>query len=79
MAYEVKFKSSVRKDLKNIDREVAARIIDTVLEKLSANPFMGEPLRGKFKGMYKYRVPCWKLQGDICRRRKRSMDFKNWP
>ena len=56
MAYEVKFKSSVRKDLKNIDREDASRIIDNVLEKLSANPFMGEPLRGKFKGMYKYRI-----------------------
>ena len=61
MVYEVKFKSSVRKDLKNIDREEADRIIDAVLEKLSADPYIGEPLRGKFKGMYKYRIGSYRV------------------
>ena len=56
MAYEVKFKNSVRRDLKNIGKEDAKRIINTVLEKLSTDPYFGELLHGKFKGMYKYRA-----------------------
>ena len=50
------YKSSVKKDLKNIDREEVNRILDNIESKLSQNPHLGEPLSGKFKGLYKYRI-----------------------
>ena len=56
MEYKIQFKGSVKKDLKNIDKDDIKRIFANIEEKLSKDPYLGEPLYGKFKGLYKYRV-----------------------
>ena len=56
MGYKVEYKSSIAKDLKKIEKSDVVRILDTLEEKLSANPNSGAPLKGQYKGLYKLRV-----------------------
>ncbi len=56
MAYEVEYKSSVVHDFKKIDKNTAKRIIDKLEKELSQDPDSGTPLKGQFKGLYKFRV-----------------------
>jgi len=46
----------VRRDLKNLDKSVVMRILESIEKNLSENPYIGKPLTGKYKGLYKYRV-----------------------
>jgi mRNA interferase RelE/StbE len=52
----VEYKSSVAKDLKKMGRKSAKRIIGELEKTLSADPDRGVPLKGRFKGLLKYRV-----------------------
>ena len=57
MKVEIEYKISVyKKDLKNIDRKDALRVIDKLEVELKKNPDKGIPLKGKFKGLFKLRV-----------------------
>ena len=56
MAYEIEYKASVVRDLNKLDRGVAERILRELEEVLSENPDCGVPLKGQFKGLFKYRV-----------------------
>ncbi len=56
MSCRVKYKSSVFRDLKNLDRKAAARILDAIEGELAVNPELGKALTGGFKGLYSYRV-----------------------
>lgn len=61
MTCEIKYKSSVVKDLKQLDRKVAQRILQKIEENLGKNPDIGTPLSGKFKGLFKYRVGDYRI------------------
>ena len=61
MAYKVEYKSSVARDLKNIDKRTAKRIIDKLESELSEDPDCGVPLKGQFKGLYKYSVGNYRI------------------
>ena len=57
MAYEVVWHTQVRKDLKAIPSEDAARIIAQVRTRLAEDPSgAGKPLSGGFKGLMRFRV-----------------------
>lgn len=56
MVYKVLYKSSVRKDLKKIERSAITRILQSIEESLSVNPYAGKRLTGKYEGLYSYRV-----------------------
>ena len=56
MPSEIRYKSSVARDLKQIAPSDKQRILDKIRETLSTDPRAGEPLRGEFEGMYKMRV-----------------------
>ena len=56
MGYKIRYKSSVRRDLKNLDKSVVMRILESIEKNLSENPYIGKPLTGKYKVLYKYRV-----------------------
>jgi mRNA interferase RelE/StbE len=53
---EIRYKSSVARDLKQIEPGDKQRILGQIREVLAANPLGGEPLRGEFEGLYKLRV-----------------------
>lgn len=56
MAYEIEYKSSISRDLKKIDKSQIGRLLDRLEEALGEDPNAGSPLKGKYQGLYKYRV-----------------------
>ena len=56
MAYKVLYKTSVRKDLKRIDKKEVVKILNVSEGKLSESPKAGKRLTGEFTGLYSYRV-----------------------
>ena len=56
MAYRVTYKASVTGDLKKIDKSQARKLVAGLEEKLGKNPDLGEPLKGEFHGLFKYRM-----------------------
>jgi len=56
LTYKVEYKQSVIKDLRNIDKSTARRIVEKIESELGENPDKGTPLSGQFSGLYKYRI-----------------------
>jgi mRNA interferase RelE/StbE len=60
LAYKIAFKGSVLKDLRNIDKKGAERILSHIEKDLVEKAATYPVLSGKFAGLRKYRV------GDYC-------------
>jgi mRNA interferase RelE/StbE len=58
---EIRYKASVAKDLKKIGREDRNRILSKIERDLIQDPDRGEKLKGKFKGLLKYRVGDYRI------------------
>lgn len=56
MAFNFQYKRSVAKDLKNLDKADARRVLDKLERELKKNPDAGEQLKGKFSGLLRLRV-----------------------
>ena len=56
MVYKVSYKASVEKDLRRIDRQTTTRLLKKLEAELSKDPSVGEPLKGEFEDLFKYRV-----------------------
>lgn len=56
MAFEIQYKRSVVKDLRNLDKVEAKRVIDKLEKELKTDPDAGEQLKGKFAGLLRLRV-----------------------
>ena len=52
----IQYKSSVEKDLRRIDKSTARRLLAKLEHDLAQNPGAGEPLKGEFEGLFKFRV-----------------------
>ncbi len=61
MQTKIEYKSSVFNDLKKIRMPEAARIMDKLEKDLRSDPNKGEPLKGKFKGMFKFKVGDYRI------------------
>ena len=61
MPVNVNYKKSVFSDLKKIGIQESTRIMEKIETVLSDNPDKGEPLRGKYKGMFKLRVGDYRI------------------
>lgn len=56
MAYNIHYKNSVARDLKNLDKVEAKRVIDKLERELKKDQDAGEQLKGKFTGLSRLRV-----------------------
>ena len=56
MVYKIEYKSSVRRDLKLIDKKIVGNILSKISETLSTSTKSGESLHGEFTGLYKLRL-----------------------
>jgi mRNA interferase RelE/StbE len=66
LAYNVTYKASVEKDLKNIDKKQAKRILDAIDNDLADAPRKkGEPLCGEFEGHWKFVVRPYRVIYEI--------------
>jgi len=52
----IEYKSSVSRDLRQLDKQTASKILSHVDEILGHNPGVGERLHGEFAGLLKFRV-----------------------
>jgi len=56
LAYRIAYKKSVGRDLKNLSKAEAQRILDQIEAELSCKPDASPVLKGRFAGLRKYRV-----------------------
>ncbi|MBU1672805.1 MAG: type II toxin-antitoxin system RelE/ParE family toxin [Actinobacteria bacterium] len=56
MAFSVRYKRFVARDLKNLDKADAKRVLDKIERELKKDPGAGEQLKGKFSGFLRLRV-----------------------
>jgi len=61
LVYKIKFKESVFKDLAKFPKEEARRILDKIDNELSSKAKSQPALKGKFKGMKKFRVGVYRV------------------
>ena len=62
MAYNVKWQEKAIEDLKNLDKQNAKAIMERVKIYLSQDPIsMGKPLKGMFKGLFRYRYGDYRI------------------
>ena len=53
--YKLSYKSSVADDLKRPGHEEIKRLLKGVETRIVANPQLGKPLKGDFRGCFRYR------------------------
>ena len=58
---KVNYKSSVVSDLRKMEKDMARRIVDSIEKDLADSPEKGQPLEGKFKGLFKYRIGSYRV------------------
>lgn len=56
MEYNITYKSSVKKDLKKIDKKELLRILNEIEDELKKDPLIGKELKGQFEGLFSYRI-----------------------
>ncbi len=56
MAFEVRFKKSVLKDVASLAKADQKRLFDAIEGELATDPYKGKALTGEFKGLYRWRV-----------------------
>ena len=65
MAYQIKLKKSVLKDLKKLNQEEAEKILRAIEEKLSIDPYKGKALKGRYQGLYRFRSGVYRVIYEI--------------
>ncbi|MBN1129446.1 MAG: type II toxin-antitoxin system RelE/ParE family toxin [Chitinispirillaceae bacterium] len=53
--YKLFYKSAVEKDLKHLPKGEIKKIVNGIEKRFAANPHHGKPLKGDFRGCYRYR------------------------
>ncbi len=61
MAYKITYKASVERDLKKIPKREVERVLDKIERDLGENPDKGEPLKGNFQGLWRYRIGVYRV------------------
>ncbi|MBN2337650.1 MAG: type II toxin-antitoxin system RelE/ParE family toxin [Acidobacteria bacterium] len=56
MTYNIIYKKSVHRDLRNLSKPEAQHILDLIDKELSQQPESNPPLKGQFAGLRRYRV-----------------------
>jgi len=75
--YEALWHEKALRDLKDIDKEKAKQIIDKIKTYLVKDPVAkGMPLKGIFKGLYRFRVGDYRIIYSIDRAEKKITIYK---
>jgi len=62
LTYNIQWHEDAIEDLKKIDRQKQRKILKRVKGYLSKDPFgLGKPLKGIFKGLYRYRYGSYRI------------------
>jgi mRNA interferase RelE/StbE len=61
LEYNITYKSSVKKDLKKIDKKELLKILNAIEDELKKDPFIGKELKGQFEGLFSYRIGKYRI------------------
>lgn len=61
MAYKVEYAAGVAKDLRSLPKELRERALNIVEEILAKDPRAGKPLKGPYRGLWKYRIGDYRI------------------
>jgi len=62
LAYNLKWNEKAVEDLRSLDRKTQKKIIERIREYLPEDPVgLGKPLKGIFKGLYRYRYGSYRI------------------
>lgn len=69
MAFELRFSATATKQLRNLDRSTASRIVDYLeaVAVLDAPFARGKGLTGEFRGVWRYRIGDYRVLCDVDR------------
>ncbi|MDD5600703.1 MAG: type II toxin-antitoxin system RelE/ParE family toxin [Actinomycetota bacterium] len=56
MEYNIVYKSSIKKDLRRIDKKKLPAILEDIESVLKDSPLKGKELKSEFEGLFSYRV-----------------------
>jgi mRNA interferase RelE/StbE len=56
LEYNIVYKSSIKKDLRRIDKKKLPAILEDIESVLKDSPLKGKELKGEFEGLFSYRV-----------------------
>jgi mRNA interferase RelE/StbE len=59
--YRVEFAKGVYKDLKGLPREIQKKAFSIIEKLLAEDPFIGKPLTGEYKGLWKFRFGNYRI------------------
>lgn len=63
--YSIHIENRCLRELKRLDREVVRRALQVIRDSLAQDPFVGKRLRGRFAGLYRYRVADYRIIYEI--------------
>ncbi len=62
MGYKVRWHEDVGEDLRDLDKEVARKVVDRVAKYLFQDPLkLGKPLKENLAGLYRYRFGDYRI------------------
>jgi addiction module RelE/StbE family toxin len=61
LTFNIKYKKSVERDLKRLNREEAGRILDKIVDELSERANVHPVLKGEFAGLRKLRISDYRV------------------
>ena len=62
LIYSIKWHEKAIKDLQKIDSQKQKKVVDRIKNYLSKDPLgLGKPLKGIFKGLYRYRYGSYRI------------------
>jgi len=62
LTYDVQWHEAVIEDLNFLDRQTRKKIVHRIKDNLSQDPVaLGKPLRGMFRGLYRYRYGNYRI------------------
>ena len=69
--YSIHIEKRCLRELKRLDREIVRRAFRVIRETLATNPHSGKRLKGRYAGLYSYRVSDYRIVYEIASRELR--------
>ena len=67
--YSIQIENRCLRELKRLDRAVVRRILQAIRHTLAKDPYAGKRLKGRYAGLYRYRVADYRIIYEVLPRK----------